>query len=96
MNTIMMHFATGPTHENAGGIFIGKIAYAMFILYAWFHNVNHVGFFNVMQLRDARGIGNPLGFSLKTCYPEIPGVQAGIETQENPGVECPVEREEKN
>jgi hypothetical protein len=23
MKTIMMHFAPGPTHENAGGVFIG-------------------------------------------------------------------------
>lgn len=24
MKTLMMHFATGPTHENAGGIIIGN------------------------------------------------------------------------
>jgi len=24
MKTIMMHFAPGPTHENAGGVFIGN------------------------------------------------------------------------
>ena len=42
----MMHFATGPTHENAGGIFLGNGS-AIFILYACVPKGNHVVFFSL-------------------------------------------------